>query len=177
MNTKKKVWVALGSNLGDSNRILQEAWHQLGRGEPVELVSLSHPYITEPVGMDSDNIFLNAVGILETSLTPDSLLAMLQQVERGFGRNKKSTADGYQDRLLDLDILYFDDCVSTSSDLVLPHPHISERLFVLEPLIEIDPDRCDPGSGLTAVAMHQNLLQRMEVGSIAVQEIKRAIWA
>ncbi len=177
MSNKKRVWVALGSNLGDSNRIVQEAWRQLGQEETIELVCLSHPYITEPVGMDSDNLFLNGVGILETTLAPDSLLAMLQQVERGFGRDKKSTANGYQDRLLDLDILYFDDCVLTSSDLVLPHPYISERLFVLEPLIEIDPDRCDPCSGLTTVAMHQSLLQQMEVGSIAVQEIKRDTWA
>lgn len=176
MSNKNRVWVALGSNLGDSHRILQQAWQELGREGAVDLVSLSHPYVTEPVGMESEHLFLNAVGILETDLDPDPLLAMLQGVERGFGRDKKTGPDGYQDRLLDLDILYFDDCVLTASNLVLPHPHIGGRLFVLAPLAEIDPDHCDPVNGLTAEGMRQDLLQQMAVGRVAFQEIKRDTW-
>lgn len=168
--------MALGSNLGDSHRILQQAWQELGREAAIELVSLSHPYVSEPVGMESDNLFLNAVGILETNLAPEPLLAMLQQVERGFGRDKKTGGDGYQDRLLDLDILYFADCVLTGSNLVLPHPHIGERLFVLAPLVELDPEHSDPISGVTAERMHQNLLQQMESGRTAFQEIRRDFW-
>jgi 2-amino-4-hydroxy-6-hydroxymethyldihydropteridine diphosphokinase len=176
LDTKIRVWVALGSNLGDSHRILQHAWQELGGEEAIELVILSHPYVTEPVDMESENLFLNAVGILETDLDPESLLALLQRVEKGFGRDKITGVEGYQDRLLDLDILYYDDCVLTASNLVLPHPHIAARLFVLAPLAEIDPEHCGPGSDITAEEMHQDLLLQMVAGRIAFQEIKRDTW-
>lgn len=177
MSGRSRVWVALGSNLGESKQILQKAWRRLGNEEALDSICLSSPYITEPVGMESRNLFLNAVGILETTLPPESLLVVLQQVEKEFGRSRKTAGEGYEDRLLDLDILYFDGCVLTSSKLVLPHPHIGERLFVLEPLVEIDPEHSDPVNGLTAVAMHQKLLQQMGAGIVAAQEIKRDTWA
>lgn len=168
--------MALGSNLGDSHQILQQAWQELGSVDEVELIGLSRPYVTEPVGMESDNLFLNAVGILETTRSPESLLATTQLVEKSFGRNKKTGMDGYQDRLLDLDILYFSDYQLAATNLVLPHPHISERLFVLAPLLEIDPHHCDPVTGQTATEMHQNLLQDMKTERIAFQEIRRENW-
>jgi 2-amino-4-hydroxy-6-hydroxymethyldihydropteridine diphosphokinase len=176
LSNKSRVWVALGSNLGDSHRILQQAWQELGGEDAIDLISLSHPYVTEPVGMESENLFLNAVGIIETDHAPQPLLTLLQRIERGFGRDTKTGTDGYQDRLLDLDILYFDDCVLTTSTLVLPHPHIAERLFVLAPLAEIDPDHCDPVSGVTAEWMHQDLLQQMASGRSGSQEIKLDHW-
>lgn len=126
--------------------------------------------------MESDYLFLNAVGILETDLDSESLLALLQQVELRFGRNKKSGSDGYQDRLLDLDILYYDDQVVSLHNLVLPHPHMAARLFVLAPLAEIDPGRCDPVTGKTAQKMKEDLLQRMSSGQETFQEILRDSW-
>ena len=168
--------MALGSNLGDSHRILQQAWHDLGEDKEIKLIILSRPYVTEPVGMESENLFLNAVGILETDHPPEQLLALLQQVEKGFGRVRKTGQNGYCDRLLDLDILYYDDCVLSTEDLLLPHPHIAERLFVLAPLVEIDPLHCDPCSEQTAAAMHQKLLQQMKDGKKAFQEIKAETW-
>ena len=176
MKRTNRVWVALGSNLGDSNQILQQAWLDLGHVAEIDLIELSHPYVTEPVGMESDNLFLNAVGILETTLSPESLLATSQKVERSFGRNKKTGVDGYQDRLLDLDILYYSDCQLTAVNLVLPHPHISERLFVLAPLVEIDSAHCDPVTGQSAMEMYQNLLQDMKMEKKDFQEIRRDIW-
>ncbi len=172
-----RVWVALGSNLGDSNRILQEAWQGLGQEATISLLELSHPYVTAPVGMESENLFLNAVGILETSLEPEKLLLLLQGMERDFGRDKKGGEGGYQDRLLDLDLLYCDDRRLLSSDLVLPHPHIAERLFVLAPLTEIDPEHLDPQTGKTAEAMYHELLRRMQSGEEALQEIQQGEWA
>ncbi len=177
MNKQNRVWLALGSNLGDSQRILQQAWHDLGENESISLVSLSLPYVTEPVGMESENLFLNAVGILDTGHAPELLLALLQQVEKGFGRVSKTGQNGYQDRLLDLDILYYDNCVLNTDRLMLPHPHIAERLFVLAPLVEIDPQHCDPRTGQTAETMHQDLLQQMAAGKKAFQEIKPDTWA
>ena len=176
MNKQHRVWLGLGSNLGDSQSILQQAWHDLGKDERITLIVLSLPYVTEPVGMESDNLFLNAVGILETDHTPESFLALLQQVEKAFGRASKTGQNGYQDRLLDLDILYYDDCVINTETLLLPHPHIAKRLFVLAPLSEIDPMHLDPRTGKTAEAMHKELLHQMEAGKMVFQTIKPEAW-
>ncbi len=173
----KRVWLALGSNLGDSEQILQQAWLDLGLSNAVETIRISSPYVTEPVGMESEHLFFNAVGILSCSLDALQLLALLQQIEKGFGRSKKTGVEGYQDRLLDLDILYFGDSILNSKSLVLPHPHIAERLFVLAPLAEIDSKHCDPVTGLTAERMHRDLLQQMTSGITEVQDIKRHVWA
>lgn len=176
MSNRTRVWVGLGSNLGDSRRILLQAWQQLGGKAGLNTIALSAPYGSDPVGMESDNRFLNAVGILETDLAPEALLDLLQEVEKGFGRDKKTGEGGYQDRLLDLDILYYGDRVLTATTLVLPHPHIGERLFVLVPLVEIDPGHCDPVTGQTAEAMHQELLRQMKSGRVDLQQIQCEEW-
>ena len=168
--------MGLGSNLGDSRSILKQAWKILGQYDEIKLIALSHPYLTSPVGMESEHLFLNAVGILDTSIDSEKLLALLQHVERKFGRDKKTGADGYQDRLLDLDILYYGDQVLSCSDLKVPHPHIADRLFVLAPLTEIDPDHCDPLTGKSAKSMLDELKQLMNSGSEILQEINRNTW-
>ncbi len=171
-----RVWIALGSNLGDSKSILQQAWKDLGTEAQIELVTLSRPYVTEPVGMKSEHLFLNAVGILETNHVPEQLLVLLQKVEQNFGRMHKTGTGGYQDRLLDLDILYFGERVLKTRQLQIPHPHITERLFVLAPLVEIDPLHRDLHSGKTAETMEEELQQRMKDGKLALQEIKSESW-
>lgn len=176
MTDRVRAWVALGSNLGDSQRILQQAWQQLGREEGVQTISLSHPYVTAPVGMASEHDFLNAVGILETELAPEPLLVLLQQLERGFGRLRKTGEEGYQDRLLDLDILYYGELMRRGDTLHLPHPHIAERLFVLAPLAEIDPLHRDPVRGKTADTMYRDLIRQMECGETLSQQIQRVEW-
>ncbi len=172
----EKVWLGLGSNLGDSQHILQRAWEALGEEACIRILSLSSPYASSPVAMESENRFLNAVGILETSLEPSLLLALLQKTEKGFGRHKKTGVDGYQDRLLDLDILYFGERVSAAADLCLPHSHIAKRLFVLAPLAEIDPEHCDPDSGRKVKDMYQHLLRQIADGSMQPQDIHREKW-
>jgi len=172
----EKVWLGLGSNLGNSQQILQDAWQELGQEENVNILSLASPYASDPVGMESDNVFVNSTGILETSLAPHELLRLLKRVEKGFGRKVKTGTDGYQDRLLDLDILYFGDRQSVTDELQIPHPHIAERLFVLAPLVEIDPEHCDPRTGEQVSAMHSSLLAKISKGSLAFQKIQREIW-
>ncbi len=155
---------------------MQQAWQSLDGKESISTVLLSHPYVSAPVGMESDNQFLNAVGILETDLGAEDLLVVLQQVEREFGRGAKSAEIGYQDRLLDLDLLYYGEKILASAHLVLPHPHIADRLFVLAPLAEIDPKHPSPLTGLTAEFMYHDLLQRIASGEENVQEIQRGEW-
>ncbi len=170
------VWLALGSNLGDSQQILQHAWQELGEDRRIHLCRLSSPYVSAPVGMESSNQFLNGVGLLETDCSPEELLQVLQERELLSGRDKKSGADGYQDRLLDLDILYYGEQILSTSRLTIPHPHISERLFVLAPLAEIDPDHFDPVLQQTAEEMYRRLLQKMKAGDVPVQQIEQSVW-
>ena len=176
LNSYGKVWLGLGSNLGNSQQILQGAWETLGNDPDVSLVVLSSPYFSAPVGMVSDNHFVNAVGMIETKLDPSSLLRLLQEVEKGFGRNTKTGSAGYQDRLLDLDILYFGDTQNSTRELQLPHPQIANRLFVLTPLMEIDPLHRDPSTQKTVAQMHGALLLKIENGETIFQEIERSSW-
>lgn len=148
------VFIGLGSNLGNGPENLRVAWAGLGRLPGVRLLRLSSPYHTAPVGMDSPHWFTNAVGLLETSLPPPGLLAALLGIEAAAGRQRSGGARGkYQDRPLDLDILFYGDLVQAGPDLVLPHPEIAGRLFVLAPLVELAPEFVHPVLGLSAAQL------------------------
>ncbi|MDR3630360.1 MAG: 2-amino-4-hydroxy-6-hydroxymethyldihydropteridine diphosphokinase [Desulfocapsaceae bacterium] len=170
------AFIGLGSNLGDGNRILQDAWGRIGRMEGVRTLTLSHPYLTAPVEMDSGNLFTNAVGMLQTILSARALLECLLQVEAAFGRTRNASAAGYQDRPLDLDILYFDDLVLNTPELVLPHPRLDDRLFVLVPFAEISPDFRIPQEMYTISRRCALLREHLHGGSIPSQEIKKWEW-
>ncbi|MCI5196330.1 MAG: 2-amino-4-hydroxy-6-hydroxymethyldihydropteridine diphosphokinase [Candidatus Electrothrix sp. AW5] len=131
------AYIGLGSNLGNSRNLLQEAWQSLGKHPKVEIQTLSSPYRTQPVGMESEHWFINAVGQLNTTLSPKTLLDLLLKTEQQFGRVRDPELAGYQDRTLDLDLLLYDDMTIQSDRLTLPHPALHERLFVLVPLAEI----------------------------------------
>ncbi|MFH2122923.1 MAG: 2-amino-4-hydroxy-6-hydroxymethyldihydropteridine diphosphokinase [Pseudomonadota bacterium] len=165
--------IGLGSNLGNGRQLLLSAWTRLAAEQRVVPLRLSSLYATEAVGMDSLSLFTNAVGMVETVLEPTELLQLLLQVETEHGRQRDATAEGYQDRILDLDLLYFGGTVCNSPELMLPHPHIRNRLFVLAPLVEIAPRFQDPVTGLTVEDMHQQLLARIEQGEILSQTISR----
>ncbi|CAK8724065.1 2-amino-4-hydroxy-6-hydroxymethyldihydropteridinepyrophosphokinase [Candidatus Electrothrix laxa] len=138
------AYVGLGSNLGQSRTLLLEAWQSLGQHPEINVQALSSPYRTRPVGMESSHWFINAVGHLYTTLPPEALLDLLLETEQQFGRVRHPELEGYQDRTLDLDLLLFDDCVMQTDRLVLPHPLMHERLFVLIPLTEIGAQLAHP---------------------------------
>ena len=134
----QSAYIGLGSNLGKSRNLLREAWQFLGRRPEITLQTLSSPYRTRPVGMESSRRFINAVGCLRTSLCPEALLDILLRTEQRFGRVRHPEQKGYQDRTLDLDLLLYGACTVMQTDrLTLPHPALHERLFVLVPLAEI----------------------------------------
>jgi 2-amino-4-hydroxy-6-hydroxymethyldihydropteridine diphosphokinase len=139
-----KVYIALGSNLGDRSGNLFAAWERVG--EFCGGCRLSRVIETEPMHVTDQPRFLNAVGEARTSLAPLDLLDALLGVEASLGRDRKAeTRMG--PRPIDLDILLYDDVVLESTRLTIPHPRMGERRFVLLPLLELAPGLVDPRTG------------------------------
>lgn len=166
----------MGSNLGDSKTLLQDAWQALGEIDGIVLDGLSSPYMTAPVDMTSQHWFTNAVGRVQVTLAPLALLHVLLAVEAAFGRKRSEKKFGYQDRILDLDLLYYGDVVMDSPELTLPHPRIADRLFVLVPLTELEPDFRDSRSKEPVEVMEARLRKRIESTTHTQQEIIHGLW-
>lgn len=163
--------IGLGSNLGDSLRLLREAWQVLGRQPQIRLLRLSSPYRTRPVGMASRNWFVNAAGSLQSTLQADELLAVLQRIEHRFGRRRDHPGRRHQDREIDLDLLLYGACVRPGPELIIPHPQMHLRLFVLQPLCEIAPDILHPLLHLSML----DLLRSVEQG-VDKDAVRRISW-
>ena len=171
---KVQVGIGLGSNLGDSQAILQAAWQRLGE-EGLGLHHLSSPYTSAPLDMESEHDFVNAVGVAETGLPPVDVLALLLRIEQEFGRVR--SGPGHQDRTLDLDLLWYGQSVMATAELVIPHPELAHRLFVLAPLAEVVPDWHHPLTGETPAAMQRALVARVLSGATPQQQIKKQQWS
>ena len=169
------AYIGLGSNLGDGRKNLLTAWARLGEVAGVKLLALSSPYETEPVGMVSENWFINAAGSIETSLEPGQLLAAMHEIEAGLGRIRAENSAGPIDRSVDLDLLFWGDWISEDAQLTLPHPEIGNRLFVLEPLVEIAPDHKHSVSGKTMGLLLDTLRSQLRVHGQNPQ-INRTTW-
>ena len=137
------AYLSLGSNLGDRLRLIQEAVAAL-TVEAGPVTALSSLYETEPWGFSSPHRFLNVALALETTLSPETLLAVTQHIERDLGRTHKSVDGRYADRTIDIDLLFVGDAVLDTPALTLPHPRLHLRRFVLEPLCEIAPAMLHP---------------------------------
>ena len=137
---RHKVYLGLGSNLGDRNAHIEQAI-ALIHERVGEVVRRSSFIETEPWGFESENKFLNAVILCETELTPRQLLKATQKIERELGRKKKSASSHishlYKDRPIDIDILLYDDLTIDERDLKIPHLLMEQRDFVMIPLREI----------------------------------------
>ena len=135
-----KVWIALGSNMGEGRKNLDLAIKMMNeRGVLVEKVST---YIeTEPYGYTEQDNFVNAVCIAETKLSPRELLENLLKIELDMGRVRIIK---WGPRLIDLDILFYEDLIIDEEDFKVPHIEIQKRSFVLEPINEISPDKIHP---------------------------------
>ena len=137
------AYIALGSNLGDRAATLEAAVRRL-RAEPgLRVLAVSGWHETDPVGGPAgQGKFLNAAATVETDLSPESLLALLQRIENQFGR-VRTVKDG--PRTLDLDLLLYGEARIASAALTVPHPRMRERAFVLLPLQELAPECVAPG--------------------------------
>lgn len=136
------VYLGLGSNLGDKDANFRQAIEQIEK-QIGPIVARSVFFVSEPWGFESKNFFLNACVAADTALSPKDTLSLLKGIEKTMGRPEK-TPGAYMDRVIDLDILFYDDLVLESEKLILPHPLLHKRIFVLKPLAEIAPDLMHP---------------------------------
>ena len=134
-----RAFVGLGSNLGEREATLWQALEGLGATEGIEVVAVSSFRETDPVGVVDQPRFVNAAAALETSLSPRELLERLLDVERSLGRDR-AVEERWGPRTLDLDLLLYGGEAIDEPGLEVPHPRLAERAFVLEPLLELDPD-------------------------------------
>lgn len=150
------VYLGLGSNLGDKVELIMSAVKniqiRIGRIE-----ALSPLYETQPEGFESVNTFINAVCLVRTELLPEEVLEYTQVIERELGRRSKSVNEVYSDRAIDIDVLLYDDSVIELPHLVVPHKHLHERKFVLQPLADIAPDVIDPITGKSISELNSRL--------------------
>jgi len=138
-----KIYLSLGTNLGDKEENLRNAIDKINE-RVGKVTSLSAFYVTEPWGFQSQNTFLNAALIAETNLSPFEVLAETKSIEKELGRTAKSVNNSYTDRIIDIDILLYDDLILNTPELILPHPLMTQRAFVMEPLAEIAPHVSHP---------------------------------
>jgi len=139
------AYIGLGSNLGDRELRLLKAVAELGRLPGTRVTALSHFYETEPVGGVPQENFYNAVARLSTTLPPLALLDELKRIEAKVFQRKDSGHWG--PRSMDLDLLLYGDLVLADDRLVVPHPRLAERRFVLQPLSDIAPCLVHPSLG------------------------------
>ncbi len=143
--------IGLGSNLGDSARIVQAAFAEIGRIPGTRLMRASRLYRTPAWGMTSQPDFVNAAATIHTRLGAQELLAAMLGIERQAGRERGD--DRWGPRTLDLDLLLYGEHVIDEAGLRVPHPHLHERAFALLPLVEIAPSAVIPGVGPAQLAL------------------------
>lgn len=157
-----RVYIGIGSNLGDRVLNCLGAIRRLQEGG-VRILKTSSLYETEPHGDPSGPWYVNCVVMGETALEPRELLFFLQSVERGLGRRSKG---GWLPREVDLDILFYGDRIVREEGLIIPHPLLHLRGFVLRPLVEVDPDLVHPVEGRCIRDLYYDLKDDREVKAL-----------
>ena len=150
------VYLSLGSNKGDRIGYVQQATSLLGLDEKITLVRTSSFYETEPWNMSTKTWFVNAVIEIKTSYTPHELLDLCRRIEKQLGREHKTTND-YEDRTIDIDILFYNSDIISDEDLIIPHKYVHLRAFTLVPMMELNADFIHPVINKTITQMHNDL--------------------
>ncbi len=151
---KNTAYISLGSNIGNKTQNISLAINEIAKSIG-EVLKKSSNYISEPWGFNSSEKFVNAAISIQTKYSPIELLKKLQLIEKKMGRIR-SQQNGYADRIIDLDIIYFNNEIVTTIDLKIPHPNLYIRNFVLVPLNEIVPLYIDPSNNKTINELLEN---------------------
>lgn len=138
-----KVYLLIGGNEGDRERNITSTC-ELVTERIGEIIASSSIYESEPWGFNCEHNFLNQALCVETSLNPAALLMEISYIEDKLGRVRNANITEYQSRTADIDIIFYDQALMVTPDLVIPHRHLHERSFVLKPLCEIAPDYVHP---------------------------------
>jgi 2-amino-4-hydroxy-6-hydroxymethyldihydropteridine diphosphokinase len=155
--------IGLGANLGDACQTLHEALRQLQSHPQTSDWQISPFYRTAPIGShESQPDYINGVAILRTALSPEALMHWLLDTERLFGRDRSHDIVRNAPRTLDLDLLLYEQVSINTPLVILPHPRLHERAFVLRPLLDLMPDVCAPGLGLLKQYLDQVADQAIE---------------
>jgi 2-amino-4-hydroxy-6-hydroxymethyldihydropteridine diphosphokinase len=149
-----KAFIALGSNLGDKRKNIEIAIEKI-KEKGINILKVSSIIETEPYGYKDQDSFLNAVCLVETSLDPFSLLRVLLNIEEEMGRKRTFK---WGPRNIDLDIIFYDDLVIESEELIIPHPDAHNRTFVMGPISEIEPDFVHPVLKRKVIDIYNDLL-------------------
>ena len=153
------AWLGLGSNLQQPEEQLREALRRLDTVTGVNLLRVSSLFRTPPWGDEEQDDFINAVAQVDTALDPAALLNDIQLIENLMGRQRDDRRWG--PRLIDIDLLLYGDLQVDTEELVIPHPRMHQRAFVLVPLFELEPGLVIPGCGRV-----DELLQQVDAGGI-----------
>ena len=150
-----KVYLGIGGNLGNKQKNFEIVYKAIENELGIITIS-SSIYETPPWGFRTENSFWNSVIAIETTHSPEELLSRIHAIEKNFGRKRGS--ERYSSREMDIDILYFDDIFIETENLIIPHPRIHQRKFVLVPLNEIAPDLKHPLLRMTSMEMLENCM-------------------
>lgn len=151
-NNLHRIFLGLGSNVGDSVDVINQAIYYLRDSEIIDLLNISSFYLTEPWGILSQNWFYNLVIEGQTSYTPFELITFLKTIEHYLGRQARPK---WEERELDIDILFYNSSIIKNPKVEIPHPQIENRRFVLVPMDEIAPNFVHP---LLNLSIHKILL-------------------
>lgn len=143
-HTPVNAFIALGSNLGDREAVIEAARTALDRHPEIETVRCSRLIETEPVGPPGQGPYLNGVTMVRTTLSPRALLDAMLAIERSLGRIREESTERWGPRTIDLDLVLYADLIIDEPGLTVPHPRLHERRFVLQPLVQIAPDVVHP---------------------------------
>ncbi len=151
------AYISLGSNKGDRIGYVQQAASLLGADEKISIVRSSAFYETEPWNMNTKTWFVNAVIEIKTQYSPRDLLDTCKKIEKQLGREPNPVPNNYQDRNIDIDILFYNNEIINEPDLVIPHKYVHLRAFNLVPMMELNADYIHPVINKKIVEMHNDL--------------------
>ena len=151
-----RVFLSIGSNLGDRVANIQQAVSMLSLDNRIKILKTSSFYETQPWGNKNQPWFINAAMAIETVLDPEELLSIFQNIELKLGR-KRGLFKKWSERTLDIDILMYDEQIINSKNLIIPHPYMHERAFVLVPMLEVKADLVHPIFNKTISELYDEL--------------------